>query len=166
MVRVRVVHRVMPFSHRGLLSAGLIMGIALLLTSLLSVGAIVQRNHVLGGLVILNWTLIADAIIVLVVGTILWFYTLRERAEFHTLYSKLQPSQRVTIQDMVAPLFLRLSDPSDDMISSAAVDISIRQTSWSSEEISARTKPLPIRSTRLSRATSAFHPSHTLLTFP
>jgi len=84
----------------GDLNFGLVMGIVLLLTSCLSVGAIVQRNHILSGFVILNWALIADAIIVLVLGTILWFYTLRERAEFHTLYANLQPSQRVTIQDM------------------------------------------------------------------
>ncbi|KAI0005853.1 tetraspanin [Russula compacta] len=88
----------MVFSNSDL-TAGLIVGIALLLTSFLSIGAIIQRNHVTIGLVVLNWVLIADAIIVLSVGTIVWFYTLRERAEFHTQYAKLQPSQRVTIQD-------------------------------------------------------------------
>jgi Na+/H+ antiporter NhaA len=77
------------------------MGIAFLLTSAFSVGAIIQRNHVTIGLVILNWVLLADAIIVLVVGTVVWFYTLRERSEFHTLYAKMQPSQRITIQDKV-----------------------------------------------------------------
>jgi len=88
----------MTFSHSDL-NAGLAMGIALLLTSSLSVGAIIQRNHITIGLVILNWVLIADAIIVLVVGTLVWFYTLRERSEFHALYAKMQPSQRITIQD-------------------------------------------------------------------
>jgi Na+/H+ antiporter NhaA len=77
------------------------MGIAFLITGALSVAAIIQRNHVIIGLVILNWVLIADAIIVLVVGTFVWFYTLRERSEFHTLYAKMQPSQRITIQDRV-----------------------------------------------------------------
>jgi FtsH-binding integral membrane protein len=88
----------MTFSHSDL-SAALVMGIALLITSFLSVGAIIQRNHVTIGLVILNWVLIADAIIVLIIGTIVWFYTLRERNEFHGEYAKLQPSQRITIQD-------------------------------------------------------------------
>jgi len=88
----------MTFSH-GDLSAGLVMGIAFLLTSALSVGAIIQRNHVLIGLIILNWALIADAIIVLSVGTFVWFYTLRERAEFHAVWTRLQPSQRISIQD-------------------------------------------------------------------
>jgi Na+/H+ antiporter NhaA len=82
------------------------MGIALLFTSFLSVGAIIQRNHVLIGLIVLNWVLLADAIIVLVVGTFLWFFSLRERAEFHTRYANLQPSQRIAIQDQVNPLLL------------------------------------------------------------
>jgi hypothetical protein len=81
--------------------AALVMGIALLLTSFLSVGAVIQRNHVTIGLVILNWVLIADAVIVLTIGTIVWFYTLRERNEFHLEYAKLQPSQRIAIQDQV-----------------------------------------------------------------
>ncbi|KAI0273837.1 tetraspanin Pls1 family [Gloeopeniophorella convolvens] len=89
----------MTFSHADL-TAGLAVGIALLLTSLLSVAAIIQRNHVTIGLVILNWTLIADAIIVLVVGSFVWFYTLRERSEFHKVWLDLDSSQRITIQDM------------------------------------------------------------------
>jgi hypothetical protein len=90
-----------PFSCHLVISAALVMGIALLITSFLSVGAIIQRNHVTIGLVILNWVLIADAVIVLIIGTIVWFYTLRERNEFHGEYAKLQPSQRITIQDQV-----------------------------------------------------------------
>lgn len=82
------------------------MGIGLLLASFIAVGAIIQRNHVTIGLVILNWVLIANAVIVLIIGTILWFYTLRERNEFHFEYAKLQPSQRITIQDQVALLYL------------------------------------------------------------
>jgi hypothetical protein len=78
------------------------MGIALLVTTALSVGAIIQRNHVTIGLVVLNWVLISDAIIVLVVGTMVWFYTLRERAEYHVKYAQLQPSQRITVQDKVS----------------------------------------------------------------
>jgi hypothetical protein len=84
------------------------MGIALLLTSCLSVGAVIQRNHVLIGLIVLNWALIADAIIVLIIGSFVWFYTLHERADFHAVYSSLQPSQIVTIQDQVNPLLLLL----------------------------------------------------------
>lgn len=88
----------MTFSNADL-TAGLVMGIALLVTSFLSVGAIIQRNHVTIGLVVLNWVLIADAVIVLAIGSFVWFYTLRERNEYHVEYAKLQPSQRITIQD-------------------------------------------------------------------
>jgi hypothetical protein len=77
------------------------MGIAFLITSFVAVGAVIQRNHVTIGLVILNWLLIADAVVVLAVGTFVWFYTLRERSEFHAVYARLQPSQRITIQDEV-----------------------------------------------------------------
>jgi hypothetical protein len=93
---------VVVFSRRRLSSAGLAMGIAFLITSALSFGAVIQRNHVTIGLIILNWVLLADAVIVLVVGTFVWFYTLRERAEFHVRYAKMQPSQRITIQDRVS----------------------------------------------------------------
>jgi len=88
----------MTFSPSDL-TAGLVMGIALLLTSCLSVGAVIQRNHVLTGLIILNWALIADAIIVLVIGSFVWFYTLHERADFHAVYLNLQSSQVIAIQD-------------------------------------------------------------------
>ncbi|KAI0317295.1 tetraspanin [Amylostereum chailletii] len=85
--------------NSGDLTAGLVMGIALMITSVMSVAAIVQRNHVMGGLVALNWALIADAIIVLVVGTKIWFFSLRQRAEFHTLYAALTPANRIVFQD-------------------------------------------------------------------
>ncbi|KAI0057135.1 tetraspanin [Artomyces pyxidatus] len=89
----------MVFSHADL-NAGLALGICLLITTFLAVGAIVQRNHVTIGLVVLNWALIGDALATLVVGSFVWFYTLRERAEFHTTYAELQPSGRIAIQDM------------------------------------------------------------------
>jgi hypothetical protein len=87
------------------------MGIALLITTAFSVAAIIQRNHVTIGLVVLNWVLISDAIIVLVVGTFVWIYTLRERTEYHLKYAQLQPSQRVTVQDMVRLISFAFSVP-------------------------------------------------------
>jgi hypothetical protein len=104
-VRIGWIHPPSLSPHNSLSLGGLAVGIALLLTSFMSVGAIIQRNHVTIGLVILNWVLIADAVIVLVVGTFVWFYTLRERSEWHSIYAKLQPSQRISIQDQVSPLF-------------------------------------------------------------
>jgi len=88
----------MIFSKDDLLS-GLILGIFMGVTAFLSIFAIVQRNHVTGGLVALNWALIADSIVVLVVGSRLWFASLRQRAEFHTAWVNLPPDSRLFIQN-------------------------------------------------------------------
>lgn len=144
------------------------MGIALLLTSFVSFGAIIQRNHVTIGLVILNWLLIADAVIVLVVGTFVWFYTLRERSEYHSIYAKLQPSQRISIQDQVSPLllpfffFVFLIAPRTT-VSFNAADISTPRISLKSAEAFAKTPRSSIHSTRPLRAISALHPSLLML---
>ncbi|KAI0030814.1 hypothetical protein K488DRAFT_53368 [Vararia minispora EC-137] len=89
----------MIFSRTDLTS-GLILGIAMAATAVLSVFAAVQRNHNTGGLVALNWMLLIDFVIVLVVGTRLWFFSLRQRAEFFNIYAALPPASRVQIQDM------------------------------------------------------------------
>jgi len=82
------------------LHAGIALGTCLLVTFVVSIGAVVQRNHVTIGFVILNWLLIADAIVTGVIGSFVWFYTLQERANFHVLWQELDSAQRVTIQDM------------------------------------------------------------------
>jgi hypothetical protein len=81
------------------LTAGTILGVALLVTFVISVGAIVQRNHVTIGLVILNYTLLVDAIGIVIIGSFVWFYTLRERANFHLMWAEATPTVRTTIQD-------------------------------------------------------------------
>ncbi|PPQ70917.1 hypothetical protein CVT24_009979 [Panaeolus cyanescens] len=81
------------------LTAGTILGIALLITFVISVAAIVQRNHVTIGLVILNYALLADALAILVIGTFVWFYTLRERDEFHKLWIDAPRETRILLQD-------------------------------------------------------------------
>jgi hypothetical protein len=154
------------FSRQGLWLAGLAMGIALLLTSFVSVGAIIQRNHVTIGLVLLNWLLIADAVIVLVVGTFVWFFTLRERSEYHSVYAKLQPSQRVFIQDQasqitVTSLFVFVI-ALWTAISFNAADISTPRISFNSAEAFAKTPRSLIHSTRPLRAISASRPSLTM----
>jgi len=82
------------------LTSGLITGIFLAATAVLAIFAAVQRNHVTTGLVWLNWMLIADFVVVLVVGTRIWFFSLRQRAEFFNIYSALPTETRVQIQDM------------------------------------------------------------------
>jgi hypothetical protein len=72
----------------------------LIATVVISIFAIVQANHITIGLVILNWVIIADVVAILTIGTIIWDYTLTERADFHPIYAALTPAQRTTIQDM------------------------------------------------------------------
>ena len=77
------------------------LGILFLITWVFSIGAVVQKNHVTGGLVILNWLLLVDAIAVLVVGSMIWIYSLMERANYFVVYKSLTREQRITIQDEV-----------------------------------------------------------------
>jgi hypothetical protein len=79
----------------------MVLGIALLATFMLSIAAIVQRNHVTGGLVFLNWVLIIDAIAVIIIGSFIWFYTLRERDNFHGIYSRQTRENRIALQDQL-----------------------------------------------------------------
>ncbi|KAJ7470349.1 tetraspanin Pls1 family [Mycena latifolia] len=81
------------------LTAGMVVGIALCTTFLVSIGAVVQRNHVTVGFVILNYFLIIDAIIVVVVGTMIWFFSLRQRNEFHVKWLALSDNDKITLQD-------------------------------------------------------------------
>lgn len=82
-----------------ILLAGLILGIFLLVTFVVSIGAIVQANHVTIGLVILNYFLLADAIVVLVIGTYIWVPSLTQRAIFHTKWAAFTVEQRVQLQE-------------------------------------------------------------------
>lgn len=88
-------------SSFSLLAAGTVLGVSLLVTFVISIGAIIQRNHVTIGLVILNYILVADAIVVGVVGSFIWFYTLRERNNFHLVWAEAAPATRIFLQDHV-----------------------------------------------------------------
>ncbi|KAF8876041.1 tetraspanin Pls1 family [Gymnopilus junonius] len=81
------------------LTAGTVLGIAFIVTFAISVAAIVQRNHVTVGLVILNYTLLLDALGVFCIGTFIWMFTLHERDNFHKLWVEASSSTRLTIQD-------------------------------------------------------------------
>ncbi|KAJ3522046.1 hypothetical protein NM688_g8933 [Phlebia brevispora] len=81
------------------LLAGTILGIFLLVTFGLSIFAIVQRNHVTFGLVILNWVLIMDAVVVIVVGSFIWFYSLRQRNNYFEVWQSVSNDTRVQIQN-------------------------------------------------------------------
>lgn len=81
--------------------AGTILGIALLITFAVSIGAIVQQNHVTIGLVILNYVLIIDALGIVIIGTFVWFFTLEERANFYKLWLEAPPTTRLALQNQV-----------------------------------------------------------------
>ncbi|RPD65863.1 tetraspanin [Lentinus tigrinus ALCF2SS1-7] len=85
-------------SNNFLLS-GLITGIFFLITFVVSIGAVVQKNHNTTGLVILNWLLVIDAIVVLVVGTTIWFFSLQQRNNYLKVYNSVSAQTRIQIQD-------------------------------------------------------------------
>ena len=89
---------------KKLLLAGVILGVALLITFIISIGAIIQRNHVTIGLVLLNYALLVDAMGILVIGTFIWFSTLQERAEFHRFWVGTSPATKIALQDMAGSL--------------------------------------------------------------
>jgi hypothetical protein len=62
---------------------------------------VIQKNHVTGGLFLLNWILIVDMAYLTAAGTVIWFFTLRIRANFHKIWSEQTPTTRIEIQDMV-----------------------------------------------------------------
>jgi hypothetical protein len=68
----------------------------------ISIGAIAQPNHITLGLVILTWALVADAIVVMCIGSWIWFFTLHEQSNFYTLFLKLGAGDRIILQDQVS----------------------------------------------------------------
>jgi hypothetical protein len=81
------------------LTAGTVLAIFLLITFAISIGAIVQPNHVIGGLVVLNYALVVDAIVIVVIGSFVWFFTLQERNNFYKLWLAANNETRVHLQD-------------------------------------------------------------------
>lgn len=74
----------------------------MILTWALSIGAIVQKNHVTIGLVILNWVLIVDSLGIIIIGTFIWVYTLHERNNYHEKFNAAPASLQIAVQDKVS----------------------------------------------------------------
>lgn len=124
----------------------MVLGIALLVTFAISLGAIVQASHVTAGLRVLNWVLVLDALGTVIVGTFVWYFTLEERANFHKVYSDLSPETRIKVQDQVRCNLLRLGFNSVSVFSSSAADITTQPTWQKSEDRFAylrNSSPLP-----------------------
>jgi len=83
------------------LTMGLALGVLYLVTFAISVGAILQPVHVTLGLEILNWSLLVNALVTVIVGTIIWFATLKEQANFHIAFSQQSQEIRQGVQDML-----------------------------------------------------------------
>jgi len=84
------------------LTIGLILGITYVSTFIISVGAIIQRNHITIGLVILNWALVVCGIATVTIGTIIWDYTLQERNNFHEVLANVDADTRQKVQDTLS----------------------------------------------------------------
>lgn len=81
------------------LKAGLGLGISYAITFVIALIAIVQPNHITMGLTALNWVLLMEALFTTILGTVIWFFTLRERAMYETKWLSAAPEIRVAIQD-------------------------------------------------------------------
>lgn len=95
-----------------------------MITFIISIGAIIQRNRVTIGLVLLNYALLVDAIGILVIGTLIWFSTLQERAEFHNFWVGTSPATKIVLQDMASYSLNMLSAYLKDSNSFSVVDTS------------------------------------------
>lgn len=62
---------------------------------------IAQKGKAVWGLIVLNWVLILDAIAIVIVGSAIWFYTLKEQNTYHAVYEKQSPQTIIDIQNKV-----------------------------------------------------------------
>jgi len=83
------------------LNFGLVVGILYVATFVISVGAIIQQNHVTIGLAILNWILIANTVVTVIFGANLWFMTLQENENFGNVWNNTTPERRIGVQDLL-----------------------------------------------------------------
>lgn len=48
---------------------------------------------------IFNWILIVDALLIIAIGTNIWYYTLMERNNYHAVFSSVSAETRIALQD-------------------------------------------------------------------
>lgn len=77
----------------------LVLGILYIATFVISIGAIIQRNHITIGLAILNWILIFDTVITVIFGSNIWFMTLQENLNFGRVWNATDAAHRIAVQD-------------------------------------------------------------------
>lgn len=81
------------------LDFALALGIIYVVTFAVSIGAVIQRNHITIGLAILNWVLIINTTITVVYGSTLWFMTLQEHANYANVWNATTPAARIAVQE-------------------------------------------------------------------
>ncbi|OAX32103.1 hypothetical protein K503DRAFT_805512 [Rhizopogon vinicolor AM-OR11-026] len=79
------------------LTSGTVLGIVLLATFILSLLLVAQRGTL--GLKILNWVLLMNGIIILLIGTYIWIFTLHERNNYHAIFGGESDATKILIQD-------------------------------------------------------------------
>lgn len=101
------------------LTAGLIMGVILLVSWLVSIGALLSPTRSTTGFVVLNWAIVIDSIAILVVGTSLWFYTLHIQDNYLAVWEVQSNATKIAVQDLVsgqATPMRRHADDSDPVV--------------------------------------------------
>jgi hypothetical protein len=88
----------MVLSNADLL-AGTVLGIAFIITFIISIFGVIQRNHITIGLVITNYALLLDGLGIIIIGTFVWFFTLQERANYHKEWVAATSATRIALQD-------------------------------------------------------------------
>lgn len=81
------------------LDAGMALGILFEISFLVSLFAITQRKPLVSGFKALNWTLIANSVAIIVVGSIVWFRTLTPINSNHQIWLAQTPAVQQQIQD-------------------------------------------------------------------
>jgi len=80
-------------------TVGLALGIILIVTWVYSIFAIIQPNHVTVWIVALNYLLLIDSVVVVSIGSVIWFFTLRERNDFFHAFAAQSNASQILIQD-------------------------------------------------------------------
>jgi len=81
------------------LNAGLALGILFVVSWIISVAGILQRNHVTLPLMVTNWILLADVAATLVIGCIVWDYTLTPTKNFLKVWEASGPATQQALPD-------------------------------------------------------------------
>jgi len=81
------------------LTAGLILGIMLIVSFLLSIPCIIQRNHVVLPLQLFKGLLFLDGVAIFAVGTSIWFFTLTFRNGYHEVLEKASQETILELQN-------------------------------------------------------------------